>query len=115
MPCSSHSSPPREERTRTIYNLVILVQKYCRIAPPWDVQFLGRALSCRLLAMKYPGRASYDVVLVVVSIVDLGAVVPVEAPHLGVHDALVRGGKRLGRGHVLVVPCVAVAEITCKY
>ena len=55
MPCSSHSSPPREERTRTIYNLVILVQKYCRIAPSaWDVQFLGRALSCRLLAMEYP-------------------------------------------------------------
>ena len=49
------------------------------------------------------------------SIVDLGAVVPVEAPHLRVHDALVGGGKHLGRGHVLVVPCVAVAEITCKY
>ena len=49
------------------------------------------------------------------SIVDLGAVVPVEAPHLRVHDALVGGGKHLGRGHVLVVPGVAVAEITCKY
>ena len=45
------------------------------------------------------------------SIVDLGAVVPVETPHLRVHDALVRGGKHLGRGHILVVPCVAVAEI----
>ena len=44
------------------------------------------------------------------SVVDLGAVVPVEAPHLGVHDALVGGGKHLGRGHVLVVPRVAVAE-----
>ena len=50
-----------------------------------------------------------------VLVVDLGAVVPVEAPHLGVHDALVGGGKHLGRGHVLVVPRVAVAEITCKY
>ena len=49
--------------------------------------------------------------VVCASIVDLGAVVPVEASHLGVHDALVRGRKHLGRGHVLVVPCVAVAEI----
>ena len=48
------------------------------------------------------------------SVVDLGAVVPVEAPHLGVHDALVGGGEHLGRGHVLVVPRVAVAECTRK-
>ena len=45
-----------------------------------------------------------------VSIVDLGAVVPVEAPHLGVHDALVCGGKHLGRGHVFVAPCAAGPE-----
>ena len=44
------------------------------------------------------------------SIVDLGAVVPVEAPHLGVHDALVGGGKHLGRGHVFVAPCTAGPE-----
>ena len=44
------------------------------------------------------------------SVVDLLAVVPVEALHLRVHDGLVRRGEHLGRGHVLVVPRVAVAE-----
>ena len=46
----------------------------------------------------------------VVSVVDLLAVVPVQALHLRVHDALIGRREHLGRGHVLVVPRVAVAE-----
>ena len=57
-----------------------------------------------------PGpRCHLPVFSKVVSVVDLLAVVPVQALHLRVHDAFIRGGKHLGGGHVLVVPRVAVA------
>ena len=73
------------------------VQKYCliQILFSWHVPFLTRA------------RCHFSRV---VSVVDLLAVVPVQALHLRVHDALVGRREHLGRGHVLVVPRVAVAE-----
>merc|ERR1719422_379944 len=77
------------------------VQKYCliQLLLSWHVQFLTRAPMSSSSFSK------------VVSVVDLLAVVPVQALHLRVHDALIGRREHLGRGHVLVVPRVAVASL----